>query len=84
MNPTSSLIERFPAELRLAEPECMPEFQASYERVHSLLGHVEVEARLRDAAAQGWIILPSRRRRKPNPISLPGRPLSELLNEVRE
>ena len=84
MNSIVSVIESFPAEHRLATRENIPEFRSSYDRVRGFLERVELEARLREASARGWIILPSRRRRRPNPIPLPGRPLSELLNEVRD
>jgi hypothetical protein len=84
MSPTASVIESFPAEHRLAARESMPVFLSSYDRVRGFLERVEVEARLREATTRGWIILPSRRRRKPNPIPLSGRPLSQLLNEVRD
>jgi hypothetical protein len=84
MNRVTSVLESFPAEHRLAARENMPEFRSSYDRVRGFLERVELEARLREASAQGWITLPSRRRRRPNPIPLPGRPISELLNEVRD
>lgn len=84
MNSIVSVIESFPAEHRLATRENIPEFRSSYDRVRGFLERLELEARLREASARGWIILPSRRRRRPNPIPLPGRPLSELLNEVRD
>lgn len=84
MKGVTSVLESFPAEYRLAARESMPEFRSSYDRVREFLERVELGARLREASAHGWIVLPSRRRRRPNPIPLPGRPLSELLNEVRD
>ena len=84
MNSVTSVLARFPAEYRLTAREHMPEFRSSYDRVHAFLERVELEARLREASAQGWISLPSRRRRRPRPVPLPGRPMSELLNEVRD
>lgn len=84
MSQVGSILESFPVEKRLASPDSIQTFRSSYDRVRSFIEALEFESRLRDASAQGWIVLPSRRRRRLTPISLPGRPLSELLREVRE
>lgn len=84
MRQPSSIIESFPVERRLASPDSIELFRASYERVRDFFDSLDLEARLRDAGARGWIVLPSRRRRRLTPIHLPGRPLSELLREVRD
>jgi hypothetical protein len=84
MSPLASLLESFPVEARLASPDTIQTFRSSYDRVRGFIDNLEVESRLRQASTRGWIVLPSRRRRKLTPIPLPGRPLSELLSEVRD
>ena len=84
MNPTGSILNSFPVEERLASPDSVQIFRSSYDRIRLFIENLKTEARLREASLRGWINLPSRRRRKLTPISLPGRPLSKLLHEVRE
>lgn len=84
MSRSGSLLENFPVEKRLTRPDSIQMFRSSYERVRGFIERVEFETRLREASARGWVNLPSRRRRRLTPVSLPGRPLSELLREVRD
>ncbi len=84
MSRIASILENFPAEKRLASPDSIQTFRASYDRVRGFIEALEFGSRLREASTGGWIAPPSRRRRRLTPISLPGRPLSELLKEVRE
>ena len=84
MTRVASILESFPVEKRLASPDSIPTFRSSYAHVRRFIEALKFESRLREASARGWITLPSRRRRRLTPISLPGRPLSELLREIRE
>lgn len=84
MSRTSSVLESFPVERRLTSSESLGAFRTAYDRIRGLLDRVERQARVREAAARGWIDLPSKKRRSFTPLCLPGRPLSELLNEVRD
>jgi len=84
MRHTTSVLDSFPVETRLASPEAIPAVRSSYHRIRGFFDRLEFEARLREAAARGWIVLPSQGRRQLTPIVLPGRPLSELLREVRD
>ncbi len=84
MSRVATTLESFPVEKRLARPDSIQTFRSGYDRVSGFIEALEFESRLREASARGWIALPSRKRRKFTPISLPGRPLSELLREVRE
>ena len=84
MSRVASILESFPVESRLASPDSIQTFLASYDRVRGFIEALEFESRLREASARGWIALPARRRRRLTPIPLPGRALSELLKEVRE
>jgi len=81
---SSSVLERFPVEEQLTGEDSFQAFEAAYGHVRGFLERVDLQARLREAAAKGWITLPSKTRRAFTPVSLPGRPLSELLNEVRD
>ena len=84
MSQVATILDRFPVEKRLARPDSIQIFRPGYDRVRGFFEALEFESRLREASARGWIALPSRRRRKLTPVPLPGRPLSELLREVRE
>jgi hypothetical protein len=84
MSRVATILESFPVEKRLARPDGIQMFRSGYDHVRGVIEALEFESRLREASARGWIALPSRKRRKLTPISLPGRPLSELLREVRE
>lgn len=84
MSRTSPILESFPVERQLTNPDSIRTFRSTYDRLRRLMDGIELEARLQEAAAKGWIVLPSRVRRRLTPARLPGRPLSELLDEVRD
>ena len=84
MSRTPSVLETFPVETRLPAGETVAAFRATYDRIRGIIGNVERQARLRDAAARGLITLPSKKRGHFIPAHLPGPPLSKLLNEVRD
>lgn len=80
----TSLLEQFPVEERLTSASSVVRFRTAYAHIHGWFENVERQARLREAAARGWINLATK---KPNhfvPPVLSGRPLSELLNEIRD
>jgi hypothetical protein len=84
MTKTSSILEDFPVERQLRSAESIRDFRVGYSQVRGIIERVALERRLREAAAKGWITLPSKTRGAFAPMRLPGRPLSELLNEVRD
>lgn len=84
MSRASPVLESFPVESQLASPDSRREFRAAYDYLRGFIESVELQACLREASARGWIHLPSRKRRRLTPVDLPGRPLSELLKEVRD
>ena len=84
MSRPPSVLEEFPVEKRLTSESSIPTFLAAYGHVHEWFENVERQARLHEAAARGWIDLPFRKRGRFIPANLPGRPLSELLREVRD
>lgn len=84
MSRTSSVLEKFPVERHLRSADSLRAFRTTYARTRGLIESIERQAHLREAVVRGWIDLPSKRRRSFTPPCLPGRPLSELLNEVRD
>ena len=84
MSRRSSVLETFPVETRLASESSVPTFQAAYAHARAWFENVERQARLREAAARGLITLASKQRGHFDPVNLPGPPLSEFLNEVRD
>ena len=84
MSRTSSVLEAFPVGKRLTSESSVRAFWAAYDHTRGLIENIERQARLHEAAGRGWIDLPSKKRGSFTPANLPGRPLSELLNEVRD
>jgi hypothetical protein len=84
MNRASSVLEAFPVEERLTSEASVLKFRVTYDHIHGWFEHVERQARLHEAAARGLIDLPTKKRSRFVPANLPGRPLSELLREVRD
>lgn len=84
MSGTSLVLDRFPVEEQLRSPDGLRAFRMSYDQLSSFIRNVELQACLHEAAARGWISLPFRRPGRFAPVPLPGRPLSELLREVRD
>jgi hypothetical protein len=84
MSRSSRLLEDFPIEGRLTSETGVEVVLVAYQRTRGFIENVERQARLHEAAARGWITLPSQRRRGFAPARMPGRALSELLNEVRD
>ena len=84
MSRTSSILESFPVEGQLKSVESLRAFRTTYDRTRGVIERIARQARVREAAARGWIHLPSKKRRSFTPLPLPGRPLSQLLSEVRD
>ena len=84
MRRRSSILEGFPVEERLTGESSVSTFRAAYGHIQEWFENVERQKRLHEAAARGLITLPSKKRGSFTPANLPGRPLSELLNEVRD